>query len=254
MTTGISWTQKTWNPVVGCSIASPGCTNCYAARTGYRLSRNPVTPRYAGTAELVKRIPVWTGKLAAAPDHKWNEPLRTEKPTLFFVNSMSDLFHEDMPEAWIARAWNIMEQAGQHTFQVLTKRSARMLDWTREHGCPPHVWLGASVEDRRRAHERMPLLAQVPARIRFVSAEPLLGPVTLAPWLGPDRISWVICGCESGPRRRPMNLDWARALRDECVATGATFFFKQAIGADGRKLETPELDGRRWVEMPEGRA
>jgi protein gp37 len=188
-TTGISWTERTWNPTVGCSIASPGCTHCYAAQAAYRLSRNPRTPNYQGTVELAKGIPVWSGRLAAATERKWEEPLRRTTPTTWFVNSMSDLFHEDMPEAWLARAWDVMQRARQHRFQVLTKRAAKMLAWTREHGCLPHVWCGTSVEDQRRADERMPLLVQVPAKIRFVSAEPLLGPVSLAPWLGPDRVS-----------------------------------------------------------------
>jgi protein gp37 len=249
-TTGISWTERTWNPVAGCSIASPGCSNCYAAQAAYRLSLNPLTPHYGGTVELAKGIPVWTGKLAAAGDHKWEEPLRRKRATTWFVNSMGDLFHEDLPDEWLARAWDVMERADWHTFQVLTKRPARMLAWTLEHGCPPHVWLGTSVEDQRRADERMPLLVQVPAKVRFVSAEPLLGPVSLAPWLGPNRVSWVIAGCESGPRRRPMQLDWARQLRDECGTAGVSFFFKQAIGNDRRKVELPELDGRQWVAMP----
>jgi protein gp37 len=200
---------------------------------------------------VVNGKPVWTGKLAAAGEKKWLEPVKRRKLTLYFVNSMSDVFHEDMPDEWLARIWATMRQARQHRFQILTKRPSRMLQWVLIHGCPENVWLGTSVEDQRRADERMPILAQVPAAVRFVSAEPLLATVSLAPWL--DQLDWVIVGAESGDGRRPMQLDWVRQLRDECESAGIAFYFKQLIDGHGRKVERPVLDGRRWAEMPAGR-
>ncbi len=290
--TRIEWTERTWNPVVGCSLASPGCTNCYAMRMAYRLSRNPGTPQYHGTASLVNGKPVFTGKLELA-EKTLLEPLKRRTPTTYFVNSMGDLFHEDMPEEWIDRVFAVMALCPQHRFQVLTKRAERMRDYVtclpdclepftwsperlekevraigktlgRDHDVMatrayeamqdwplPNVWLGVSVEDQRRAEERVPQLLQTPAAIRFVSAEPLLGPVdpcnarnghhfenwlTGTKWHGPGLgklerggpcIDQVIVGGESGPNARPMHPDWARRLRDQCKAAGTAFFFKQ---------------------------
>jgi protein gp37 len=282
--TKIEWTEQTWNPIVGCSLASPGCTNCYAMRTAYRMSQNPKTPQYHGTAKLVNGKPVFTGKLALV-EKALLEPLKRRKPTTYFVNSMGDLFHEDMPDDWIDRVFAVMALCPQHTFQVLTKRADRMRDyvlnaferidellenarqcgedWTSlttrievindgyngtEIWPLPNIWLGVSVEDQKRADERIPDLFATPAAIRFISAEPLLGPVSLrwlnafpenAPYTGMKspagtnefdglaRLDQVIVGGESGPNARPMHPDWARSLRDQCKAAGTAFFFKQ---------------------------
>jgi protein gp37 len=249
--TSIEWTEETWNPTAGCSPESPGCRGCFAMRMAFWLARIGATrDRYAPTVRVVNGRPVWTGQLTAADDRTWEKPLRRQKPTIWFVDSMSDLFHPDMPKPWIDRAFTIMRQAPQHTFQILTKRPARMLDYVRQHGCPTHVWLGTSIEDQRRAELRMPLLIQVPTPVRFVSAEPLLEAVDLSPWLGSVR--WLIAGAESGPNAQPMDLDWVRGLRDQCTAAGTLFFFKQDARA-GKKIPTPELDGRRWIERPEVR-
>jgi protein gp37 len=256
--TGIEWTEATWNPLVGCSVVSPGCKHCYAARdAGRRLASNP---KYRGLTLGSEAGPVWTGEVRLWED-AIDRPLHWEKPRRIFVNSMSDLFHESVPEQWIDRIFGIMALASQHTFQVLTKRAARMRAWfakRREHialidcvaeayvdqpslaadwpldleraialgerGWPlPNVWLGVSVEDRARL-PRIDELRLMSAAVRFVSFEPLLedlGPLDL------HGIDWVICGGETGPRARPMHPDWARALRDQCQAARVPFFFKQ---------------------------
>jgi protein gp37 len=275
--TGIEWTDATWNPIVGCSLVSPGCTNCYAMKfAGNRLDGNSKASHYAGTTQESKAGPVWSGKLALAPEHILTAPLRWKKPRTIFANSMGDLFHEDCSDEWILDALTVMAIARQHTFQVLTKRAERMRDfmsnpdlhqeimvnwWSfdgRMRGAEawplPNVWLGVSAEDQRRADERIPHLLETPAAVRFVSAEPLLGPIDLEPRLGtlmsrvgdmtfyedgshtfqdtetprilrgPD---WIIVGGESGHNARPMHPDWARSLRDQCAAAGVPFFFKQ---------------------------
>lgn len=205
--TKIEWTQATWNPLAGCSIVSPGCTNCYAMKMAARLERMlpRSLPHYAGLTRRSKAGAVWTGKVALATEGILRSPLARKKPTLYFVNSMSDLFHEDVPDEWIDRVFSIMAMCPQHTFQVLTKRSARMREYLRRHdvgsrwafeclrtasGMPhadtavewtrnglPNVWLGVSCEDQKRAEERVPDLLATPAAVRFVSAEPLLGAI-----------------------------------------------------------------------------
>lgn len=260
----IEWTDATWNPIVGCSIISPGCTNCYAMKMASRIEAMGNQPRYAGTTRKVNGNAIWTGKLAQAPDSVLLAPLKRKKPTTYFVNSMGDLFHEDCPDEWIDRVFAVMALAPQHTFQVLTKRSERMRDYFDggrdradivglamltivdriPHGhrrVPwplPNVWLGVSTERQEEADERIPLLLQTPAAVRFISAEPLLGPIDLMEVIpnpiiynvihGMERLlDWVIVGGESGSNARPMHPDWARALRDQCKATGTNFFFKQ---------------------------
>lgn len=204
--TAIEWTQRSWNPIVGCSLESPGCTHCYAMRMARRLELMGTVAHYAGLTRETKAGPVWTGKLALAPEHVLLEPLRRRKPTTWFVNSMGDLFHESVPDEWIDRVFAVMALCPQHSFQVLTKRAARMRAYvdgarnrvivdnhvsvsgdaeyfsTKRLGATwpwplPNVWLGVSAEDQRRADERIPELLATPAVIRFVSAEPLLGPI-----------------------------------------------------------------------------
>jgi protein gp37 len=238
----IEWTDATWNPVTGCSKVSAGCKHCYAEREWARLSANPKAPRYFGRqfTDVQCHMDVLT------------TPLRWKKPRRIFVNSMSDLFHPDVPTAFIDDVFGVMAGCPQHTFQVLTKRPYRMLGYlgdfhaemvTREFvkhwpqaetmTWPlPNVWLGVSVEDQASADERIPLLRQTPAAVRWVSAEPLLGPVSFAsvPRGGTGaegNIDWVVAGGESGPHARPMHPDWARGLRDQCEAAGVPFLFKQ---------------------------
>ncbi len=318
----IEWTGFTWNPIVGCSVRSPGCTNCYAMPMAARIERMGGAPHYAGLTTQTRAGPVFNGKVAMAPERTLLEPLRRRKPTTYFVNSMGDLFHEAVPDEWIDRVFAVMALAPQHTFQVLTKRSARMRAWFDERWQPapahsitfadgstidvtaeregadrrrqvhieaealtldpelglgdtendalwdetdslkimqwqwplPNVWLGVSAEDQRRADERVPDLLATPAAVRFVSAEPLLGPIQFddycdgskfVDWLrgnwwhdgpldapgaisrGNPKLDWVIVGGESGKGARPMHPDWARSIRDQCAAAGVPFFFKQ---------------------------
>lgn len=313
MTTNIQWTEETWNPITGCSVVSPGCTNCYAMKAAWRMSDNPTTPQYHGTVRKVNNKPVWTGKLGFS-DKALIKPMKTRKPTLWFVNSMGDLFHEDCPDEWIDQVFAVMALCPQHRFQVLTKRSARMHDYVSDIRTPgritaeqirwtyeqfhagkndfgavhyrddawfidwplPNVWLGVSAEDQARADQRIPYLLKTPAALRFVSAEPLLGPIDLTGirspevwgpnpggWTfdafttgdyytlhsdglsesgdGPYRdyaLDWVIIGGESGPSARPMHLEHARALKQQCEAAGVPVFVKQL----GRQCIMPRTD------------
>jgi protein gp37 len=258
--TKIEWTDETWNPIVGCSITSPGCTNCYAMRMAARLERmmpvkvlpgNQIVPsHYSALTQPSKAGPVWTGRANIAPNHVIAKPLRWRKPRRVFVNSMGDLFHENVSDAWIDRVFAIMAQCPQHTFQVLTKRSKRMRDYiiglpARREGfdCDsgldwaewplPNVWLGVTAEDQQRTDERIPDLLVTPAAVRFVSCEPLLGPIDFKFVPGFNRVNlslrnwWVICGGETGPGARPMHPDWPRSLRDQCATAGVPYFFKQ---------------------------
>lgn len=246
----IEWTEQTWNPIAGCSKVSEGCRNCYAEKMAKRLVAMGVD-KYAGT---VDERGLWTGEILL-DEQKLNEPLSRKKPTRYFVNSMSDLFHENVSSETIGRIFNIMVKAHWHTFQILTKRPKRMQAAVTAYydtfNLPvlryDNIWLGVSVENQETADERIPLLIQTPAAVRFISAEPLLGPIIL-PSL--KSLSWVIAGGESGPCARPMDPDWARSLRDECQTAGVPFFFKQWGGAN-KKAAGRLLDGRVWDEIPE---
>jgi protein gp37 len=294
--TAIEWTDATWNIITGCSVVSPGCTNCYAMKlAGTRLAHHPSR---AGLTRDSNAGPVWTGGVRF--NEQWiNDPWRWKRPRRIFVCAHGDLFHEAVPDGWIARVWNVMGQCDHHQFQILTKRPARMREWvTRwadlsgEDGDPklvrgpdatraahpsgrgqlfaamlyamgspppgaayptfdwmagqmwwppvlPNVWLGVSVEDQVRADERIPDLLGAPAAVRFLSCEPLLGPINLHSALCRKTgscptcpqclggIDWLIAGGESGPGARPMHPGWPRGLRDQCVAAGVPFFFKQ---------------------------
>lgn len=251
----IEWTEATWNCVTGCSKVSQGCKNCYALRDWPRLAAPRPKPN------------IYTGRAFTdvhCHPERLDQPLRWRKPRRVFVNSMSDIFHEDIPDDFIQAVFSTMARCPQHTFQVLTKRPERMeyllTTWgnqglTLREGrgvVLPNVWLGVSVEDQDTANERIPLLLQTPAAVRWISAEPLLGPVLLTTihclsgWLDvlngwrdikrahrdseqwiENRIDWVVVGGESGPNARPMHPDWARWLRNQCQAAGVPFFFKQ---------------------------
>jgi len=285
----IEWTDATWQPITGCSVVSPGCTNCYAMRlAGTRLRHHPSR---AGLTRETKAGPVWTGEVRF--NEEWlDQPLRWQRGRRIFVCAHGDLFHEDVPDAWIDRVFAVMALCPQHTFQVLTKRAKRMRDYFSkikremllrcgddadvaprrldDHACDisrspcaagfmeeqpwplSNVWLGVSVEDQERADVRIPHLLRTPAQVRFLSCEPLLGPLKIDvidldghfeiyPLDGttecedgdgnshPDlpRLDWVIAGGESGSAARPMHPDWARSIRDQCVSAGVPFFFKQ---------------------------
>lgn len=228
----IEWTEATWNPVTGCTKVSQGCKHCYAERLAKRLKRMGV-PRYANGFQLTLHE-----DLVDLP-RKWKRPL------MIFVNSMSDLFHERVPEEFIRRVFRTMNECPWHTFQVLTKRSSRLrelapkLEWT------ANIWIGVSVENERVLH-RIEDLRAVPAQVRFLSCEPLLGPL---PNLSLEGIHWVIVGGESGPKARPMEADWVREIREQCRRAGVPFFFKQ-WGGVRKDLTGRELDGRTYDEMP----
>lgn len=340
--TGIEWTDATWNPIIGCSRVSEGCRNCYAEGIAGRFGKGKETV-YSGLTQIVNGRAVWTGKIAETK--QLLQPLSWRKPKRVFVNSMSDLFHENVSDELRDRIFAVMALCPQHIFQVLTKRPERMLEYLRvedratylydeiidmadwnhspketvaaveralektgeKQNCGPgwlsekdsfifmpkiavwplpNVWLGVSVENQAAADERIPLLLQTPAAVRFISAEPLLGPVELWRACGavdavnaaPDlrtalgiisplagkKLEWVICGGESGQHARPMDPDWARSLRDQCTTSGVPFFFKQwgewgpAGNVDGRpvmarcgkKAAGAMLDGREWKEFP----
>lgn len=303
MPTGIEWTDETWNPVVGCSVLSPGCTNCYAMKMAARIERMDAAlghaPHYRGLTRSTKAGPVWTGQLRRASDEVLSQPMRWRRPRRIFVNSMSDLFHESVSDRWIDAVFAIMAMSPQHVFQVLTKRADRMrrymepfdqrradslgervmhlgydgpmelLQWPL-----PNVWLGVSVEDQARADERIPHLLATPAAKRFISAEPLLGPVDLravctghyfidalagrkyhdspepSPTEACAKLDWIIVGGESGKDARPVHPDWVRSLRDQCAAISAAFFFKQWGEWLGCTMDDPS-DGSGWVIYPD---
>lgn len=302
----IEWTDATWNPIVGCSIATAGCAHCYAMKMAARIEAMGGAPHYAGTTKRVNGNAIWTGKLALAPERILTQPLRWKEPRRIFVNSMGDLFHEDVPDEWIDQTFAVMAVTPHHTYQPLTKRADRARRYlsdpatkrrvydiacslvierqiqvvligtgTDERKAPPgprvyldqwplpNVWLGVSAERQQEADERIPELLATPAAIRFVSAEPLIGPIDFErvklpqivnpldalrgmTWqqmnhgryagqriysglvFGGDRgLDWIIVGGESGPDARPMHPAWVRSIRDQCGAASVSFFFKQ---------------------------
>jgi protein gp37 len=231
-TSNIEWTNATWNPVRGCSKISPGCKNCYAERFAERFRGVPGHPFEQGF------------DLRLVPE-ALELPLRWKAGKLIFVNSMSDLFHEDVPDAFIHRIFDVMSRATQHRFQILTKRSARMAEFCARLSVPANVWLGVSVENADFTW-RVDDLRRVSALVRFLSVEPLLGPIEKLPLGG---IQWVIVGGESGPRARPMKAEWVRSLRDQCLRRRVPFFFKQWGGVQKHRTGR-ELDGLLWNGMP----
>lgn len=237
--TSIEWTEKTWNPVVGCSKVSLGCSHCYAERLA-ASSKLQKFPQYQETANEKG----WTGNVVLVT-HKLNEPLKRKAPTTWFVNSMSDIFHEDLPLEQIKAVFEVMNQTPRHTYQVLTKRSERLLQLASQLNWSKNIWMGVSVENQDYVY-RIDHLKQVPATIRFLSCEPLLGRLELD--LTED-IHWVIVGGESGRNFRPMDLDWARSIRDRCLESRVPFFFKQTGGKTPRS-GSKELDGIEWKQKP----
>ena len=235
--TTIEWTDATWNPVTGCTKISAGCDNCYAER---------FSERFRGT----KGHPFESGFDLTLRPERLDHPIRWREPRMIFVNSMSDLFHKEVPKEFISRVCDTMEQAHWHTFQVLTKRSSVMRDFLRhrygKRRGPSHIWFGVSVEDGSKK-SRIRHLQDAPAGVRFLSIEPLIGPMGR---LNLGNIDWVIIGGESGPRARPMDAEWVREVRDQCVNCGVALFFKQ-WGGLRPKSGGRELDGRQWSQFPE---
>lgn len=238
--TTIEWTEQTWNPTTGCTKVSAGCKHCYAEVMANRLHAMGA-PGYENTF-----------KLTLQPS-RINQPLLRKKPTVYFVNSMSDLFHEDIPDSFLDEVFAVIEQTPQHTYQILTKRAERLPAYFANRPCPANVWLGVSVEDKRHGLPRIDYLRQVKAHIRFLSVEPLLedlGAMNL------KDIHWVIVGGESGHKARPMLHEWAVNVQQQSEKAGAAFFFKQwgGWGADGvkrnKKYNGRELNGRTWDSYP----
>jgi protein gp37 len=231
-TTSIEWTEATWNPVTGCTKISPGCKHCYAERLARRL-------------QMMGQRNYTNGFQLTLQEHMLEVPLAWKKPRLIFVNSMSDLFHEEVPTPFIHKVFDSMRRASWHTFQILTKRSDRLrqldakLDW------PANVWMGVSVESKRYAF-RIEHLRHTHAPIKFLSVEPLLGPL---PGLNLQGVQWVIVGGESGPGARPIAKEWVTDIRDQCLTAGVSFFFKQ-WGGINKKRTGRLLDGRTWDDLP----
>ena len=261
--TKIEWVKNpdgtrggTWNPVTGCTPISEGCRNCYAKRMARRLAGRhgyPPAPHHFDVTLRPERL---------------EQPLERKKPTTYFVCSMADLFHKDVPFVFVLEVWRVMMEANHHTFLILTKHPQRMFDFLRVATdnldtypvILPNVHLGVTAENQKAADERIPILLQIPAAVRFVSVEPMLGEIDLNRpyWImsygdeGPGendtflrQLDWIIVGAETGPGARPMHPDWARSVRDQCVTAGVPFFFKR--DSDGSRL----LDGQLWEQMPE---
>ncbi len=239
----IEWTEATWNPVAGCSVISPGCTNCYAMRLAGRLS-SMGSDKYEGTTRISGGRHKWTGVIKF-DEGALVQPLRWKKGRFVFVNSMSDLFHEGVTIDFIHRVFDVIIRTPQHTYQILTKRAERLAELAPRLPWPLNVWMGVSVESRNYLF-RVKLLRTVPASVRFLSLEPLLGPLD---GLCLEQIQWVIVGGESGPDARPMRSEWVRSIRDECIRTGVAFHFKQ-WGGTNKKLTGRILDGVVWDERP----
>lgn len=228
----IEWTEATWNPVTGCNKISPGCKFCYAARMAGRLQAMGLD-KYRNGFELTLQ------------PQDLELPLRWKKPQTIFVNSMSDLFHIDVPLSYIQEVFKVMRQAYWHRFQVLTKRAERLQELAPKIDWPENVWMGVSVESQKYV-ERINRLRVTGANVRFLSLEPLLGPL---PSLNLDGIDWVIVGGESGPGARPINSAWVTDIRDQCLRAGVPFFFKQ-WGGVRKNAAGRELEGRTWSQMP----
>jgi protein gp37 len=228
----IEWTQATWNPVTGCTKVSPGCAHCYAERMSRRLKAIG-QPRYS------------RGFTLSVHDDALNLPLAWKKPQMVFVNSMSDLFHKDVPLSFIKKVFEVIAGSSRHQFQVLTKRAERLAELSPHLAWPTNLWMGVSVENAQYTF-RIDLLRAAAAKVKFISFEPLLGPLDN---VNLKDIDWVIVGGESGPQARPMQPEWVESIRDQCLAANVPFFFKQ-WGGRNKKKAGRVLDGRIWDAMP----
>jgi protein gp37 len=244
--TSIEWTDATWNPVAGCTVLTAGCTNCYAMRMAARLDAMG-TEKYRGLTRKSGKRAVWTGKIRLDPT-SLDVPKAWSRPRKVFVNSMSDLFHDDVPVEFIAQVWAVMKETPRHTYQILTKRPERMAEVMA--AAPfeilPNVWLGTSIEDGRVLH-RLDAIRRVPTAVRFVSLEPLIGSVAAGDLTD---IHWAIVGGESGPRAREMKPEWVDEIEAMCRRSDTAFFFKQ-WGGKNKKATGRTLHGRTFDEMPD---
>jgi len=238
----IEWTQSTWNPVRGCTRVSEGCRFCYAERIAARFSKKGFA--YEGLAKMTNAGPRWTNKVRLVED-LLDAPLKWKKPQLIFVNSMSDLFHEDVPLDFILRVFDTMHKAKQHHFQVLTKRSEQLVELNSKLHWSKNVWMGVSVENEDYTF-RIDHLRQTDAHVKFLSLEPLIGAL---PNLDLEHIDWVIVGGESGPGARTMQEEWVLDIRDQCQHASVPFFFKQ-WGGQNKKRQGRELEKKTWDSLP----
>ena len=229
----IEWTDATWNPVTGCDKISPGCKHCYAERMAKRL-KAAGNPNYKNGFKLTLQPQMLT------------RPLEWKKPKNIFVNSMSDLFHEDTPLEYIQQVFSVMNEAKQHQYQILTKRAERIHELSPQLKWAPHIWMGVSIENAKYL-DRIDHLRMTGAHVKFLSLEPLLGPLEQMNLCG---IDWAIVGGESGPGARPVDAAWVTDIRDQCLKAGVAFFFKQWGGVQKKKTGR-ELEGRTWDQMPE---
>ena len=228
----IEWTESTWNPITGCTKISPGCKNCYAERMAKRLKAMG-NPSYQNGFNLTMH------------EHLISKPLTWKKPQMIFVNSMSDLFHQDVPLQFIKSIFDVMKEADWHTFQILTKRSSRLLELHNSIEWPDNVWMGVSVETADYKY-RIDNLRKTNAKVKFLSLEPLLGPLET---LDLQKIDWVIVGGESGPKARPIKKEWVIEIKDQCLQKNVPFFFKQ-WGGTNKKKNGRTLQGRTWSQLP----
>ena len=232
MKSRIEWTEYTWNPVTGCTKISPGCLNCYAERFAKRL-------------KAMKNARYKSGFNVSLHHDLLTSPMKWKLPKYIFVNSMSDLFHEKVPNSFIYETFEVMNNCRQHIFQILTKRSHRLEKIAKELNWTNNIWIGVSIENAQMAF-RIKSLLKTTANIKFISCEPLIGPISSLPL---DGIDWVIVGGESGPNARPMKKEWAVSIRDNCIKKGIPYFFKQWGGVN-KKTNGRLLDGKEWSEMP----
>jgi len=267
MSTKIEWTNKTWNPIIGCTKVSEGCNNCYAEQFAYRLANMEWKDdrRQLNYCNVIDPdTKKWNGKTHFVQEAIY-KPLKWEKPRIIFVCSMGDLFHESVPVSWIMQIMDIIEDCPQHTFQILTKRPARMLEYfgsnekTKKSGQKilPNLWLGVTTENQKQAETRIPILLNIPAAKRFISCEPLLSDIDLecfsetgCPWEAIEDLDWVIAGGETGSKARPMHPDWIESLRDQCIEAETPFFFKGWGKWGPGPLAGRLLDGKEYNEMP----
>ena len=239
----IEWTESTWNPIAGCTVVSPGCINCYAMRLARRLEAMGQS-KYEGLTRLTRGGAMWNGQIRL-DEQSLSIPTKWSTGRMIFVNSMSDLFHQSVPLEYIQRVFKTMRETPQHTYQILTKRAARLEQLDDEINWPMNVWMGVSVETSDYEF-RIDHLRRTSASVKFLSLEPLLGPLDSLDLSG---IDWVIAGGESGPGSRPVDQDWIRSIRDQCVNSEVTFHFKQ-WGGPNKKKTGRLLDGRTWDQFP----
>lgn len=247
-TTGIEWTDHTWNPFVGCSILSAGCTNCYAMRQAHKLESFGV-PQYQGVTRIANGNPVWTGKLHLSSDAAIRKPLGIKRPSFIFVNSMSDFFHDAAADSWREKAIMIMQQTPRHEYQVLTKRPENIMPFLERRGSPfpRNMWVGATVE-RANVARRIDLIRAIKASIKFLSIEPLIGQLGPVDFSG---IDWIIIGGESGPGARPMKYEWVTECIEQANRDRVPIFFKQWGRSENNPLWHTSKNGNptRWVSM-----